>query len=215
MGARAAAVVGRVVRAANRAEENDRDLLQRFAGDGDQAAFAALVRRHAGLVFGVCRRALRNDADAEDACQAVFVILAGKAANGGWQSSVANWLYATARKVSRNARVSADRRARREGRAAVPEAVTDLDRMTGREAFAVLDEELDRLPPRYREPLVLCYLQGLTRDEAAARLGVSPITLKSQLDRGRKHLAAALTRRGITLGLGLLASATTSPAGAS
>src|SRR5262249_50803175 len=82
---------------------------------------------------------------------------------------IANWLYATARRVSRNARVAVDRRTKREGRAAVPESVTDLDRMTGREAFAVLDEELDRLPPRYREPLVLCYLQGLTRDPASAR----------------------------------------------
>src|SRR5205085_2001299 len=107
------------------------------------------------------------------------------------------------------------RRARREGRAAVPEAVTDLDRMTGREASAALDEERGRLPPRYREPLVLCYLQGLTRDEAAARLGVSPVTLKSQLERGRQRLAAALTRRGVALGLGLLAGATSSGAGAS
>jgi RNA polymerase sigma factor (sigma-70 family) len=215
MGGRTAAVVGRMTRAGEHREVSDRDLLRRFAAEGDQAAFGALVRRHAGLVLGVCKRTLANDPDAEDACQAVFVVLARKAGSGRWQSSIANWLYATARRVSRNARVAAARRARREGRAAVPEAVTDLDRMSGREAFAVLDEELDRLPPRYREPLVLCYLQGLTRDEAAARLAVSPATLKSQLDRGRKRLAAALTKRGIAVGLGLLASATTSPAGAS
>ena len=84
---------------------------------------------------------------------------------------MANWLYATARKVARNARLAAARRARREGAAAVPEAVPPADAMTGRELLAALDEELDRLPPRYREPLVLCYLEGLTRDEAAARLG--------------------------------------------
>jgi RNA polymerase sigma factor (sigma-70 family) len=214
MGGRTAAVVGRMARAAGQRETSDRELLQRFAA-GDQAAFAVLVRRHAGLVLAVCKRALANDQDAEDACQAVFVVLARKAGSSRWQPSIANWLYATARRVSRNARVAADRRTRREGRAAVPEAVTDLDRMSGREAFTVLDEELDRLPPRYREPLVLCYLQGLTRDEAAARLAVSPATLKSQLDRGRKRLAVALTRRGVALGIGLLAYAITSPAGAS
>ena len=214
MGGRTATVVGRITRAADHREASDRDLLRRFAA-GDQAAFTALVRRHAGLVLGVCQRALANAQDAEDACQAVFVVLARKAGSGRWQPSVANWLYATARKVSHNARVAADRRARREGRAAVPEAVSDLDRMSGREAFAILDEELDRLPPRYREPLVLCYLQGLTRDEAATRLAVPPATLKSQLDRGRKRLAAALTKRGVAIGLGLLAGATFSRAGAS
>ncbi len=97
----------------------------------------------------------------------------------------------------------------------MPEKVSDVDQMTGRELLAALDEELDRLPPRYRAPLVLCYLQGLTRDEAALRLGVPAATLKSQLERGRKQLAEALTRRGIFLGAGLLAVAATSSARAS
>src|SRR5262245_36662290 len=135
MGTRTASVVGRVVRA-NLPDVSDRELLRRFVAEGEQTAFAALVRRHAGLVLGVCKRALANDQDAEDACQAVFVVLARKAGAGRWQPSIANWLYATARKVSRNAHVAAERRTRREGRAAVREAVTDLDRMTGREAFA-------------------------------------------------------------------------------
>jgi hypothetical protein len=117
--------------------------------------------------------------------------------------------------VARNARVAAQRRARREGQAAVPEAVEPVDEMTGRELLAALDEELDRLPPHYREPLVLCYLEGLTRDEAARRLGVPAATLKAQLERGRKRLGAALTRRGCIGGVGLLALAATSPAGAS
>jgi RNA polymerase sigma factor (sigma-70 family) len=106
---------------------------------------------------------------------------------------VANWLYLTARRVAQNARVAAARRLCREKSAAVPEAVQPVDRMTGRELLAVLDEELDKLPPRYREPLVLCYLEGLTRDEAAARLGVPPGTLRSQLGRGRRRLGNALT----------------------
>jgi RNA polymerase sigma factor (sigma-70 family) len=189
-------------------------LLACFAA-GDQAAFAALFRRHAGMVLGVCRRVLAGEQDAEDACQATFLLLARKAKSGRWQPSVANWLYLTARRVARNARVTAERRARREQVAAVREVVQPMDRMTGRELLAVLDEELERLPPRYREPLVLCYLQGLTRDEAAARLGVLPGTLKSQLERGRKHLGAALTKRGFVAGAGLLVLAATSPAGAS
>jgi RNA polymerase sigma factor (sigma-70 family) len=183
---------------------SDQELLRRFAEGSDQAAFAALVRRHGGMVLGVCRRALGNAADAEDACQATFLVLLRKAA-GRWQPSVANYLYTTARQVAANARRVAQRRSRREGRAAVPEAVEPIDQMTGRELLAALDEELGRLPPRYREPLVLCYLEGLTRDEAAARVGVPVNTVKTQLERGRKKLAEALTKRGCGLGVGLLA----------
>jgi RNA polymerase sigma factor (sigma-70 family) len=195
---------------------SDADLLRRFSDGNDQAAFAALLRRHGGMVLGVCRRVLPNLQDAEDACQATFLILARKArSHNRWQASVANWLYTTARKVSRNARVAAQRRARREARAAVPEAVQPVDGMSGRELLAALDEELERLPARYREPLVLCYLEGLTRDEAAVRLGVPAGTIKIQLERGRKRLGAALMGRGCALGAGLLTLAATSPAGAS
>jgi RNA polymerase sigma factor (sigma-70 family) len=189
---------------------SDRDLLRRFAGEGDHAAFAAVVARHTGLVFGICLRVLHSAADAEDATQAVFLVLARKANAVGWQPSVANWLYTTARKVARNAKLAADRRAKREGAAAVPEAVPPADDVSGRELVAALDEELDRLPPRYREPLVLCYLEGLTRDEAAARLAVPVPTLNKQLERGRKKLAGALAARGCALGVLLLASATSS-----
>ncbi len=126
---------------------SDADLLRRFSDDNDQAAFAALLRRHGGMVLGVCRRVLPNLQDAEDACQATFLILARKArSHNRWQASVANWLYATARKVSRNARVAAQRRARREARAAVPEVVQAVDGMSGRELLAALDEELEQAP---------------------------------------------------------------------
>jgi RNA polymerase sigma factor (sigma-70 family) len=194
---------------------NDRELLQRFVEEGNQEAFAALVRRHSDLVLGACRRALPSAQDAEDVCQATFLVLAQKADTQHWQPSIAGWLYATARKVAGNARQSAQRRARREGRAAVPEAVEPVDQVTGRELLTALDEELDRLPPRYREPLVLCYLEGLSREEVAARLGVKASTVKTQLERGRKKLSNALTRRGCGLGLGLLTLAVSSPARAS
>jgi RNA polymerase sigma factor (sigma-70 family) len=200
---------------AGRCAVSDGELLRRFAQEQDQAAFAALVRRHTALVLGVCRRALGNAQDAEDACQAAFFVLARKARAEKWGQSVANWLYTTARRVAANARLAAQRRAKREGRAAVPEAVLPMDQLTGRELLAVLDEELDKLPPHYREPLVLCYLEGLTRDEAAARLGVPAATVKTHLERGRKKLGDALTKRGCGLGAGLLALAATSPAGAS
>ncbi|QJW97436.1 sigma-70 family RNA polymerase sigma factor [Frigoriglobus tundricola] len=208
----------RVARAAAKAELSalsDRSLLTRFVASGDQAAFAAVVARHSAMVLGVCRRALSRAHDSEDACQAVFLLLAQRAAATRWQASVANWLYSTARNVARNARVAAHRRSRRESRAAVPEAVSLADAMTGRELSAALDEELDKLPPRYREPLVLCYLEGLTQDEAAARLGVPEATLKSQLKRGRKKLADALTARGCELGVVLLVVAPAAGAGAS
>src|SRR5262245_2765157 len=205
----------RTVVQAAQPEVDDRELLRRFARDEDQEAFAQLVARHAKMVLGVCRRALPTWQDAEDACQATFLVLAQKAKRIRWRPSVANWLYGTARKVAHNARVAAQRRARRERRAAVPEAVPPVDRMTGRELLAALDEELERLPPRYREPLVLCYLEGLTRDEAAVRLGIPTTTLHTRIERGRKRLHEALTRGGCALGAGLLTLAVTSSAGAS
>jgi RNA polymerase sigma factor (sigma-70 family) len=201
--------------ASGRATETDRDLLRRFAADGDQAAFGEVVRRHTGMVLGVCRRALPTSQDAEDACQATFLVLARKAGRGRWSESVAHWLFATARNVAHSARRNAERRARREKQAAVPVAVTPIDRLTGRELLTILDEELDRQPPIYRDPLVLYYLEELTREEIARRLGVPAGTVKIRLERGRKRLGAALTRRGVTLGAGLLALAATSPTGAS
>jgi RNA polymerase sigma factor (sigma-70 family) len=126
----------------------DRELLRRFARENDQAAFEALVTRHTGMVLGVCRRALPTVQDAEDACQATFLVLANRAKGGRWHESVANWLFTTARKVAHNARVAAERRAQREALAAVPEAVEPVDRMTGRELLAALDAALGGLPDR-------------------------------------------------------------------
>jgi RNA polymerase sigma factor (sigma-70 family) len=213
MGKSALDVVWRVIETESARAQSalpDRELLRRFAVANDQRAFAALFHRHAGMVLGVCRRVLPSVQDAEDACQATFVVLARKAKGGRWQPSIANWLYATARKVAANALIAARRRARREGRAAVAVPVRPLDQITSQELLTALDEELYRLAPRYREPLVLCYLQGLTRDEAARRLSVPIGTLKIRLERGRKHLAHGLTRRGCGLGAGMLTLAATS-----
>ncbi len=191
----------------NRSAISDRELILRFAQENDQTAFATLVRRYSGMVFSVCRRTLPNVQDAEDACQATFLVLMRKAAAGQWRQSLANWLYTTARKIAANARLAAQRRARREGKAAVPEAVHPADQITGRELLAALYEELDKLSARYRDPLVLCYLEGLSREEVATRLGIPAATVKKQLERGRKKLGDALIRRGCDVGAGLLAVA--------
>jgi RNA polymerase sigma factor (sigma-70 family) len=212
------AAMGRVVRAVaviDQPSTTDCELLRRFSCKNDQGAFETLVNRHTGMVFGVCRRALPTVQDAEDACQATFLVLANRAKDGRWQKSVANWLYTTARKVAHNARVAAERRARRETRAALPEAVEPVDRMTGRELLAALDSALACLSPRYREPLVLCYLEGLTHQEAAIRLGVPLGTLHTRIDWARKRLYRVLTKAGCTLGAGLLVLRVSSPAGAS
>src|SRR5262245_40113731 len=192
----------------------DRELLRRFAHGKDEAAFAALVHRHGPMVLGTCRRVLGNPADAEDAVQATFLVLARKAA-AGWQTSVASWLYVTARRVALNARTARSRRARHEGRARAKPPANPLAQITGEELLAILDEELGRLPQRYRAPVVLCCLEGLTRDEAARQLGVPAATLKGQLERGRRRLQDALARRGVSLGAGLLALLATSRVAAS
>ena len=198
----------------DRGPVTDRDLLRRFARDRDEPAFAVLVRRHASMVLGVCRRVLGNPADAEDACQATFLVLTRKAGSGRWRASIASWLYATARQVALNARTARARRAKHEGRAAARAPVNPLAEITGEELLAILDEELGKLPERYRAPVVLCCVEGLTRDEAAQQLGVPAATLKGQLERGRKRLHDALARRGVALGAGLLALAATAPVGA-
>ncbi len=191
----------------------DHQLLERFTSAGEQRAFAALVRRHGPLVLGVCRRVLGNWHDAEDAFQATFLVLARKAGSIRKQQSVASWLYQVAYHAALKARAQAATRQKSEGsegacrgrhsRATQP--VDPLDELTGRELLAVVDEELLRLPERYRAPLVLCFLEGQTRDQAARQLRWSLRTLRRRVDDGKKLLAKRLMRRGLGLSAGLLA----------
>lgn len=192
----------------------DRELLRQYAFEGNQDAFASLVLRHASLVYKTCRRSLPTTHDAEDACQATFLILARKAAEC-WQESVADWLYVTARRVAGDAIRTSTRRKRREHLAAVPDSVSMIDQLTARELLSVVDEELERLPRIYREPLVLYHLENLTREQIAVRFGVSIGTVKTRLERGRKRLYSALTKRGVVPGMAMLTAAATSPALAS
>jgi RNA polymerase sigma factor (sigma-70 family) len=184
----------------------DRELLQRFASDRDGAAFEELVRRHGPMVLRVCRRILREEHDAEDAFQATFLVLARKAGLLQRQESVGNWLYGVASRLALRARADAAGRRDRERRATARGGPDPLAELSVREAHQLLDEELTRLPDRYRAPLVLCCLEGRARDEAAQQLGCPAATLKSRLERGRALLRKRLVRRGLTLPAALAAS---------
>jgi RNA polymerase sigma factor (sigma-70 family) len=185
----------------------DRQLLQHYTDRRDEQAFALLVRRHAALVLGVCRRILRQTKDAEDVFQATFLVLARKAATTRWQPSVSNWLYTVASRLAREARGRTLCRYRRERLVAEMPDIPAPTLTAMQELCAVLDEELRRLPERYRQPLLLCYLEGQTRDQAARQLGWSLRTLHRRLERGRDLLRARLTGRGLTLSAALLAAA--------
>jgi len=190
------------------AEGTDRELLQRFAETGEQGAFAALVERHGSLVLGVCRRVLNNAEDAEDAFQATFLVLARKADSPGWQDSIGNWLYGVAYRVAMKTRTRRMRQRHREleYQPERNDGPTPADQITWGELRCVLDAELQRLPAKYRAPLLLCYLEGKTRDEAAVQLGWSPGSVKGRLERGRELLRIRLAGRGLTVSAVLCAS---------
>jgi RNA polymerase sigma factor (sigma-70 family) len=174
----------------------DEELLLRFVADRDEAAFEAIVRRHGPMVLDVCRAVLGNVADAEDAFQAAFLVLVRKAGSVQKAASLASWLHGVARHTALKARASSVRHERRGG--ARPECgVTDPDNLTWDELRRVMHEELGQLPERFREPLVLCFLEGNTQDEAAARLRLSKGTLKRRLEQGRALLRERLVRRGV------------------
>ena len=184
----------------------DRQLVQRFTAERDEAAFAELVARHGALVFNVCRRMLRREQDAEDAFQATFLVLAKKAATIRKRESIAGWLYGVAwRCAGRLQRDLATRR--RHELAAVPSTIAEPPDPSWRDVQEALHEELARLPEKYRAPLVLCYLEGRTQCEAARLLGWGEQVLRGRVDRGRDRLRQRLTRRGITLSAALLAAA--------
>jgi RNA polymerase sigma factor (sigma-70 family) len=184
---------------------SDRQLLQEFLTQRSETSFAALVRRHGPMVLSVCRRVLRNHHDAEDAFQAAFLVFARKAASIYKHESVSSFLHGVAYRVAANMRVEATRRAARERSHARPPFADPCDDITWRELRAVLDEELSKLPEQHRAPLVLCYLEGKTQDEAARLLGWSKSTFRRRLESGRDRLGRQLTRRGVTLSAALSA----------
>ena len=182
----------------------DRHLLERFVSAGDQAAFAALVQRHGPMVLGVCRRLLHDAHDAEDAFQATFLVLAHKARSLSRPESLGPWLHGVACRTAAQARRAARRRAREREAAAMPDTDPAAE-VVWRELRQVLDEELGRLAPKYRAPLVLFYLEGKDTEEVARQLGCPKGTVQSRLARGRDRLRDRLVRRGVTLSVWTLA----------
>jgi len=189
----------------------DRELLERFSEHRDEAAFCELVRRHETLVMGVCQRILGQTQDAEDAFQATFLLLAKKAQTIRSVESVASWLYGVAQRVAAKAKVAAARRRRRESRAAISDISVIRDHVTWKELKEILDRELGRLPEKYRAPLLLCYLEGKTQDEAACLLGWTASTVHGRVNRGRDLLRRRLIRGGFSLSAGLFASMLSQP----
>jgi RNA polymerase sigma factor (sigma-70 family) len=184
--------------------KTDGQLLEQFLARRDEAAFAALVRRHGPMVLGVCRRILDNAADADDAFQAAFLVLVRRAVSLTGRRVLGDWLHGVARRTALKARSAAARRRAKEQAMARPEA-------QGADArddwLPLLDEELARLAEKYRLPIVLCDLEGRTRREAAERLGWPEGTVAGRLARGRALLAKRLARHGLAPAAGALGAA--------
>jgi RNA polymerase sigma factor (sigma-70 family) len=183
----------------------DGQLLGRFLDHRDEAAVAALVQRHGPMVWGVCRRILSNHHDAEDAFQAAFLVLVRKAAS--IRTNVGNWLYGVAHQTALKARTIRAKRHRRERPVTgMPEpAVTERDLWN--DLQPLLDQELSRLPQKYRTVVVLCDLEGRTRKEAARQLGCPEGTVASWLARARALLAKRLSRHGLAITAATLTAA--------
>jgi RNA polymerase sigma factor (sigma-70 family) len=183
----------------------DGQLLERFLAQRDEAAFEALVKRHGPMVLGVCRRLLRNAHDTEDAFQATFLVLIRKAASIIPSDNVGNWLYGVAYRTALEARTAGARRRAKERRVSVMPNPEVCAHEIWTELHGILDQELSRLPDKYRAPIVLCDLEGKTRKAAARQLGWPEGTLSWRLAQARRLLAERLTRRGVALSGGLLA----------
>src|SRR5262249_51919994 len=163
-------------------------------------------RRHGPMVHGICRRLLGDGPDAEDAFQATFLVLVRKADSLRGYGSLGGWLHGVAVRVARKARVAAARRAFHEAQGTPMSARGDFAAVEWRDLRPVLDEELGRLPEKYRAPLVLCYLQGKTHEEAARALGCPNGTVYGRLARARARLRTRLLRRGVALSAAALAA---------
>jgi RNA polymerase sigma factor (sigma-70 family) len=182
---------------------SDGELLERYARNADEAAFELLLWRHGPMVYGACRRMLRRDEDAEDAFQATFLTLVRKSNSVRRGGAVGAWLYQVAYRIALRARSKLTPVAEQ----VVEPAANTADDSSWRELSPIIDEEIRRLPARYREPVVLCYLEGRTHSEAARELGCPKGTVAIRLLRARKLLQKRLTRRGVTLAGGLVALA--------
>ncbi len=184
----------------------DRQLLDRFINSHDADAFAAIMERHAALVYGVCRRVVQDSHQAEDIFQATFLLLARKARSLRQSELLANWLFGVARRLSLKVQAKRERIAKLERQAAALKHEAQSPRPWD-EPLRILDEELQRLPACYRRPLMACYLRELTQEDAAKSLGLSVRTLRRRLTNGKELLRTRLATRGA--GLSILVAAAT------
>src|SRR5258708_36950066 len=178
-------------------ELSDRQLLERLLAAPDAAVFEALVRRHGPMVYRVCWRVLQQAEDTEDAFQATFLLLARKLQTVRKRDSVASWLHGVAQRVALDAKAQTARRRRHEAQVAANSHPGPPEDTTWRELRTVLDSELGRLPEKLRLPLILCYLEGRSQEEAATQLGWSKSTLLRRLKEARAVLGHRLSRRGV------------------
>lgn len=178
-------------------DQTDELLLQRFATERDEAAFAELMRRHGPVVLGVCRRVLADANDVDDAFQATFLVLARKAGAIQRGEALGGWLCRVACRIAVTAKGDAARRRALERQAFEMKPSSSTTEAAWSELRPILDEEVDRLPKKYRVPVVLCYLEGKSHEEAARQLGWPKGTVAGRLARAREMLHRRLTRRGI------------------
>jgi RNA polymerase sigma factor (sigma-70 family) len=175
--------------------ETDRELLERYVDDADEAAFELLVKRYGAMVLSVCRRVLGNVQDAEDAFQATFLVLVRRARSIARPNLLGNWLYGVALRTARKARARRTRRAEQQPPTPTRSSPDPHKEAALRELQAELDEEVQRLPANFRAPLLLCYLEGLSNREAAQRLGWPMGSIAHRLGRGRELLRSRLQHR--------------------
>src|SRR5262245_26982726 len=177
-------------------ELTDRELLRKYVRDRDEEAFAVILRRHGAWVLSLCRRVLGSDQDAEDAFQATWLVLARKAGSLRPGGILSNWLHGVAYKTALKARTHAWRRLKHEHQAMTRHEAAD-NRGANDQLPEWIEEELERLPAKLKNPLLLCYYEGKTREEAARELQCSPGAIKSSLERGTEMLRSRLTKRGL------------------
>ncbi|MGH7226765.1 MAG: RNA polymerase sigma factor, partial [Gemmataceae bacterium] len=187
---------------------DDAQLLRRFLAGRDESAFTTIVQRYGAMVWGLCVRQLGETPEAEDAFQATFLVLVRKASSLSGPQLLGPWLYGVANRTALKLRGKRARQAARE--TTLPEQLADdQPEQVWAELLPILDEEINRLPTKYRLPVLLCYLQGLSSEEAAQRLGCAKGTVFSRLSRARDLLRRRLVRRGVEVSAGALAGALT------